>query len=272
MAKLTKTELEKIIQEELDYVEEGFLDFFKKNKSEKPSAQKSNPLTDPMAGKLERHVAFSNLLKKHDKPVRMATKNLLDDLFQLDPYFKGLEVTKIIDKEAKNLRGTLKQQIKKIDKSVEKLKSGEADIEEPALPSAQKAAEKDNSAKADSNKKQKELSPKERNQLVYKNRALEKMKAGTPFEKLSSSEKAAVKAFRKASSKSKKKSRRKADAAKEKASRAAKGQDRQGRAGSTSLGMATPAIPAAALPESLKKQIFNDIVAILNENKMKEEQ
>jgi hypothetical protein len=236
MAKLTKRELEKIIQEELDYVEEGFLDFFKKKKSEKPSAQKSNPLTDPMAGKLERHTAFSNLLKKHEKPVRMATKNLLDDLFQLDPYFKGLEVTKKIDKEAKNLRGTLKQQIKKIDKSVEKLKSGEADIEEPVLPSAQKAAEKEKVAKAYASQSTGySLTPQQ-------SRAkLKKAQATARKAELS----------KKASGKRQKPGQKGSNRTKSK--KQIKQQRKQNK-------------------ESLEKQIFNDIVAILNENKMKEEQ
>jgi hypothetical protein len=238
MAKLTKTELEKIIQEELDYVEEGFLDFFKKKKSEKPSAQKSNPLTDPMAGKLERHTAFSNLLKKHEKPVRMATKNLLDDLFQLDPYFKGLEVTKKIDKEAKNLRGTLKQQIKKIDKSVEKLKSGEADIEEPVLPSAQKAAEKEKVAKAYASQSTGySLTPQQ-------SRAkLKKAQAAARKEKKELSKKA----------KGRRQGEGQPGSNRTKSKKQIKQQRKQNK-------------------ESLEKQIFNDIVAILNENKMKEEQ
>jgi hypothetical protein len=253
MAKLTKRELEKIIQEELDYVEEGFLDFFKKKKSEKPSAQKSNPLTDPMAGKLERHTAFSNLLKKHEKPVRMATKNLLDDLFQLDPYFKGLEVTKKIDKEAKNLRGTLKQQIKKIDKSVEKLKSGEADIEEPILPSAQKAAEKEKVAKAYATQ-------------------------GTGYSLTPDQLKKAQAAAEKAEKAKKEKE-------KEELSKKAKGR-RQGKGQPGSNTTQSQADKknirnrnrrqrkkqSGKRKESLEKQIFNDIVAILNENKMKEEQ
>jgi hypothetical protein len=238
MAKLTKRELETIIQEELDNIEERFLDFFKKNKSDKASGEKSNPLTDPMAGRLERHVAFSKLLKKHERPVRMATKDLLDDLTQLDPYFKNLEATQKIAKVAKGVRGTLNTQIKKTDKSVEKLKSGEADIEEPVLPSAEKAAEKEKVAKAYATQ-------------------------GTGYSLTPDQLKKAQAAARKAKKE------------KEELSKKAKGR-RQGVGQQGSSRTQSQADKKKKRnrnrKESLKKQIFNDIVAILNENKMKEEQ
>lgn len=140
MAKLTEEELRKIIQEELENIDEDIFDRFLARAKGSLSGvgaglknigrgakqiykgQELKGLAD--TAKIKKYTTAKNIIKQHDYKITPLLKDMIEDIaeFRKEEDFKNVQAFKDAKKRAYHLKGTFTKALKELDKDLEDMK------------------------------------------------------------------------------------------------------------------------------------------------------
>jgi hypothetical protein len=140
MAKLTEEELRKIIQEELEDIDEGAFDRFLARSGGKLSRGLSGisnigkgisqtfkgeePTGRTDIEKVKKYTTVKNIIKQHDKKITPLLQDLVDDIavFREDEEFAKVGALKDVKKRTYHLKGTFIKVLKDLEANLKNIK------------------------------------------------------------------------------------------------------------------------------------------------------